>query len=121
MCGLPLWALHGIITGVCSCGLAVPLLYLSGKDAMLFIIVASITLSLFSTFITYYALVRFVNVFVSELIQIHQQGDLTVHASRLQHRLVPLAKVRETRNILKHFVSLLKVLGKQMKRDSATS
>ena len=96
-----LWAIQGLITGVSACGLAAPLLYLSGRDAMLFLIVAATSLSLVSMLTSYYLFGRFINGLSEELQLLRSPGDIPLSLRHMAHHLTPLCRVREARVLMK--------------------
>jgi len=102
MCGVPLWAFHGLFTGSCACGLAIPLLFLDGKNAVLFVIIAVTSVSMASMLLSYYVFGRFTNALLEELQRMQSPEEIPLYTRQMIHRLLPLCLVRESRVFLKH-------------------
>ena len=107
MCGLPLWVIQGLVTGLCSCGLAIPLLFVKGNDAMVFLIVAATSLSLVSMLTSYYLFGRFMNGLSEELQRMRSPDDIPLSLWHMAHHLTPLCRVREAKVLMKHLEATL--------------
>lgn len=107
MCGLPLWVIQGLVTGLCSCGLAIPLLFVKGNDAMVFLIVAATSLSLVSMLTSYYLFGRFMNGLSEELQRMRSPDDIPLSLRHMAHHLTPLCRVREAKVLMKHLEATL--------------
>lgn len=107
MFGFPFWVVHGFLTGASLCGLAVPLIFLNGKDAMIFLVSAGIGLTFLSMSISYYVLGRFMHQLAGGLQQVRSPGDVPLYLRQMDHHLTPLANVRESRTLLKHLAATL--------------